>query len=182
MSKNSTPTIERVGSHFITLGTGRNWGHADKEELFAYIPTAWRGSPVMVTMRASRYKAGMNADALEWTSWQVYAQDAHEIDENANGGRGRPLTDLARRRLGDQLEPLVREWIDSDAYKASMLNALAHAVRREFGDLRPWKDATRRVRDLLNIHRNTLRPSDVGRFTKAADAYDVFASIMADDD
>lgn len=160
--------LTRTGSHHVTLEYGET---PSKEECFFYFDTAWRGSPAMVTMSADRYKHSSG-----WSEWRIYAVDAREIDEAGNGRRGPDLTDLARRRLSDQLEPLVEAWLAGPDYAASRARAFASALERELWELR--YRGTDRIRRTLSALSHELEPAALERLTSAVDAWDVFATIM----
>lgn len=160
--------------HSITLGNGTFT--SGKEELFFYFEASWRKVPVLVTMQASRYTY---ADG-QWSDWRIWSNDARVKTEGANGFRGDPVTELARRRLSDELAPGVEEWLANEAnYIPSRAAAYGRAVGNVARDLTVYGKSTS-LRGALTTHRAELTPEDFDRYTRAADAYDVFASIVND--
>jgi hypothetical protein len=134
------PTMARdavlvgVGSHWIADEYGGDPEGISKEEVFPRFRATWRGRDCLVTMRAHRYAASFEGEGTRLTDWRVYATEAREHDENANGCRGDEVSGTAQRALGDLCEPLVRDWLASDAYAVSRRKALAHMVVRHLED------------------------------------------------
>lgn len=170
--------LESVGSHYVNLGSyGSEAGTADKEELYPLFTATWRGQPVRVEMRVDRYKHSSG-----WSDWRIYAGGAYNTDTSASSGqpgfRGDPVSDTARSRLGDLCKPLVEEWLNSPAYKASRAHAFQHAVRRELAnDLRP-SYGTDRAKRLLELNRSELPDGAYELFVEAITAYDNFAEVL----
>ncbi len=160
------PTIERVGSHSF---------HEDyngaKEELFVYFDTEWRGTPARVTIRVYRQRHREGNTLGKWSKWFSYATEARAIDPEANGQRGKELTDTARSRLGEGLTTLAEAWIGTPDYVASRQRAVARFVR----DLFPNVD---RVRAAITKYNAELSTTDIDRFARAADAYQRYLDVF----
>lgn len=165
------PTLERVGSHSVTPSA--NSFDTGREELFAYLVTEWRGVPVRVTVKATRY----TYSGGEWSEWRAYATTAREIDTTRPGTRGPEVSTLARSRLSEVCVPLVREWIASDAYTASRRKAFAHHVADYCRKLDAYSEPpSLRLRQLLASVRHELTPDAIAATELTADAWDSFAA------
>jgi hypothetical protein len=124
----ATPTLERASDYISDTANGRSGG-IDKEEAYTYWRSAWRGQPVSVTMSADRYRVSSG----DLTAWRIIAREVRLIDEN--GAKFQTLTsEIARRRLQEAIEPLVHDWLASDAYTEAEANAYAHLIWRSLAD------------------------------------------------
>jgi hypothetical protein len=144
-----------------------NSHRADKEVVTITFSTVWRKTPVTVDMNASRYTySGGN-----WSEWRIYAERARE------GVSGSGVTDLARSRLGDELRPLVAEWIASPAYADSRRGAFVDALKRIAGDLSKYYggDTLRRA---VAASAEEIGPDDVAHFDAIAAAFDQYVALL----
>jgi hypothetical protein len=167
------PPTMRAGniSHAIVFGPNARESF-DREELYPTYNATWRGRPVVVQVRADRYT---HSSGL--SDWRVYVNDAREATPGDERGRGPELSGRAREVLGDELRPIVREWLASEEYAASRRKAFARAIGNGLYELRPWENATRGVRHHLALFAGELDAADLDRLTRACDAYDRFAAI-----
>lgn len=167
-----TPEIARTGSHSITIGHD---GEREREEVFVYCATEWRGAPVIVTMRADRYR---HSSGL--SEWRVYASEARS-KTNEPYGFGAHVTDTARQRLNDACKPLALTWLDSDDYRTSEADALhsAAASAVTYGSHgRGWRyDGTALARQILSTYGDKMTAAQVDHIERLTDAADTLAAI-----
>lgn len=164
----------RTGSHSVRIGWQSGQQEVEKEEVFFYFETTWRGRPALVTLSADRYRhsSGMS-------EWRVYANDAKEHDPERYGGRGDDLTDLARRRLGEQLIPVARVWLASESYAESRQTAFYHALDHMARELSAFsRRDTGDLRKALATFGHELPPDAMRRLFDAADAFERFLEIL----
>jgi len=166
--------LERVGSHFLTLGMG---GKVEKEECFGYFRTEWRGQPATITMHADRYAGGMDRHNLTMGEWRIIGREARAYDPEKNGGRGPELTETARQRLSEQNRSAMAAWIDSDDYRASRHAALLHAILRETDGMA--RSGTAAVERAIAANRDDLTAEDVTNLETVCTAWTVFEAAKA---
>ena len=167
-----TPVQTYYKYHDIHLeGTGRQYMHATRETVNLRYVTTWRGQDVQVTMKASKYTY---SDCETWSDWRIYAEGALTVD--TNGITGASVTDLARSKLSEVCEPLVLDWLASDAYRASLQRAYVNAAKgtmHDSGRRRP--DGLRKV---LGLYGDRM-PSDARQqLYRVADAYDKYVKLL----
>ncbi len=166
----------RTGSHSVHIDWHNGQLEVTKEEVWFYFETTWRGRPALVTLSADRYRhsGGMS-------EWRVYASDAKEHDPERNGGRGDDLTDLARRRLGEQLIPVAREWLASEGYARSRQTAFYHALDRMARELSAFsRRDTSDLRKALATFGHELPPERQDQLFSAAARFDAFLEVLND--
>lgn len=173
--------LQKTGSHHISDENSHAADGISKEQVFLYFSAKWRGKPVIVTMQADRYAAscwnesnGVSTNRL--VEWRTYAEDARYEDPEKNGGRGEHVTGTARSALSKLCQPLVVEWLASDAYAASFQTAVAHTVMRKFQDN---YSASRRVSEALVTFRTRLQPATLKAISDTLKAYDKYESVKA---
>ena len=149
-------TLTRTGSHTVTESPhGRREG-IDREEVFFYIATAWRGTPVTVILRADRY-----AHTGGVSDWRITVSDV------------RPdVSGTARQRLRERCEPLATDWLASDAYTRSESVAYASMIANTLRTS-PY-DATREVRRQLTQWASKLPTGIAAKLAACADAHDAY--------
>lgn len=164
----------RTGSHSVRIGWQNGQRVVDKEELFFYFDTTWRKLPALVTLSADRYR---HSEGM--SDWRIYASDAKEHDPERNGGRGDDLTELARRRLGEQLKPIAQQWLASEAYAQSRQTAFYHAIDRMARELSAFsRQDTKDLRNTIVTFASELPPGAVQQLHDAAQAFDKFLEIL----
>jgi hypothetical protein len=151
------PVLIDARSHSVSLGYRKS---LEKEEFFPNFTAVWRGKPYHVDMEASRY-AYADGDISDW---RIFARHVRE-----------GYTELARKALGDACQPLVVDWLKSDAYKASRAQAFARQIA---STLREERYSTHRTRQLLDSHFSELTDEDSARLHKAADILDEFRVLV----
>lgn len=165
--KIATPTmVPDSASHYVTLDS-----RGVKEEVLLSFSTTWRSKPVTVRMNADRY----TSDG-QLINWRVYAERAREglVDDT----HGTALTDLARRQLGDACRPLVKVWLEGEAYTDSEREAYTDAIKRCCQNLRPYSDdPTRDIRELIERFASKIGPVYAAWLRNIATAYDDFSRI-----
>jgi hypothetical protein len=159
------------------------YGAADgisKEEVWLYFSATWRGKAVNVTMQASRYSAShwderSDTSTNRLVDWRVYATDARYSEDPAAYG-GESATGTARAALSALCEPMVMDWLASDAYTVSFQRAVAHLIMGKFRD---DYSASRRVPEALATFRDRLPAAIVQAITETLEAYNAFAASRA---
>lgn len=177
MSK-TEPVLVRAGSHSVTISPFSDMGF--KEEVFVYFNATWRGQPAAVSMRADRYT---HSSGL--SEWRVYSSDvkagAWDPETNWYAEKGDDLSGTARSRLGDELRPMVMEWLASEAYEVSERAAYLSAMRGMLYEARPYTDPTRDLRRVLAKYDGKLSEAQRSYIIRLASAYDAFARIYNED-
>lgn len=123
-------TMTGARSHSVKLGgptDETSMSGIDREEVFPTFATDWRGVAVVVQMNANRYRHSSGV-----SEWRIHVERG--IEGTDPYGRGKAISDTARSRLTDRLEPLVLEWLESDDYRQSKRAAVVHALARELAE------------------------------------------------
>lgn len=172
-------TLRRTGPHSVEDGGSGRADGISNEQVFLYFSATWRSKPVLVTMCADRYSASFGDSHSEerterLTDWRTYATEArYGEDPNERGGS---VTGTARSALSKLCEPMVAEWLGSDAYTASFQTAVARLVMRKFEDR---YSASNRVTEALVIFRRRLDPAVFKAILATLHAYDAYADAKS---
>lgn len=175
------PVLCRTGSHYLSDDISSDAVDGiTKEEVYLYFTATWRGKPVVVGMSADRYSASFFNEATgesrnQLTKWRTYATEARYSDD-PNTRSGDPVSGTARAALSKLCEPLVLEWLDSDAYAASFRTAVAQLIMRKFRD---DYSASRRVSEALSTFRTRLSPTARDAIQRTLDAYVEYEAAKA---
>jgi hypothetical protein len=176
MESETVSTKYRTGSHSVRIGWQSGQMEVEKEEVFLYFETTWRGRPALVTLSADRYR---HSEGM--SEWRVYASDAKEHDPERNGGRGDDLTDLARRRLGELLVPVAKQWLAGLGYIQSRQTAFYHALDRMAREQSAFsRRDTEDLRKALATFGHELPPERQNQLFSAAARFDAFLEVLND--
>lgn len=146
----------RAGGIHVTMQPG---GKVNREEAYFGFSFVWLGKALTVDVTADRYMAShWDGDAHEdrLTEWRVIVRSAYNS----------AVTDNARRAANDEVEPIVRAWLEAPEGKAARQRAYALAIAREIATEN--YDAAR-ARRTYDMHRDELNKADAARLRKACD-------------
>ena len=170
MSAPSNPaTLERPnGSHWIATAH-QSGGAISKEELF---PVVTLDLPRIGRVRARFEVSRYTFSDGEWSEWRVILRDLREWSEEEYNGADVNVTDARRECVYSQAEPLIREWLESDAYAEARRRAAAAMVARVVVDGGTKSYGIDNARRELARHRSEIAEVDAERLARALDALD----------
>lgn len=157
----TNPRVLDERTHYVTHDPTHRAALKD-EALYLRCLVDWRGDALELEMCARRYVAQDATLGQVWTPWNVYPSDF-------------PGTATASSAALEALGPLVRDWLESDAYAASRRTACAYMLRAEIADTRY---GSRGARELLEALRDELEPDDAGRLLEALDLSDKVRALL----
>ena len=177
----TTPTLAKSNSHTVREElVGRHDG-IGKEEVFLYFRAEWRGQPCRVVMHLDRYRANVwnednHTSTTELTKWRAFAERAEGYDPDSpkTYQRGADLSDLARRRLSDEILPLALAWLETDAYTKSEEIAYARMILDTRNNERDGA-VTREMRRQCEQYRDKLPTGIRSKLLRLADNYEMLA-------
>jgi len=175
MSTKAEAKLIRASSHSVKFGctvSADEMSGIDKEELYLTFTTTWRGADVVVQMGADRYRHSSGV-----SDWRIYPANA--IEGSDPYGRGKALTDTARRRLSEQLTPLVEAFIAGDEYPVSRARAVVGALVRELAERSYSHPPSRRASEFaIRIDPSVLTGGQWVAFRAACDAKDAAQAAL----
>lgn len=158
MATATDPRLESVRSHSVSLEYAS--GHdVTREECYPELRVTWRGQEIAVTFSCDRY-----ASSAGWTDWRSYVRRT-EPD----------TTDTARSAIREACEPLVRAWLDSDAYRESRQRAFYSMIRAQLRDEKYNADTPA---ETLARNAHELSEGQRGVLTSAVDALRTFLRLV----
>jgi hypothetical protein len=165
-----TPELVRpAGSHYLSVESHNPSREPfGKEELHPILELeAPRAGLVRASFEVSRSVASYwdrdtDTSSDQWGPWRVYLRDVRTPDPKEPGVvyTGRPaagIGDATRSAITEACEPIVRAWLETEAYRVSRERAAARAVSQKLEVPADYRNAD--GRRLLERTRGDLTPA-----------------------